>query len=336
VHRVLEQVPDRDLALALEVGWTRLERDHVRLPQLELRGVLDRDDPLVVGNERRQHVEGRRLARAGTAGDEEVEPGLDADLEELEHLGRRRAETDEVVDGERRRRELSDGDDGTDERERLDDRVHAGAVGQPGVHSRARLVDAPSERADDAVDDPHHVLVVEERAVDALDLAAALDVDVVRPVDHDLGDGLVVEQRLERPEARHVVDHLVDKGQPFVARDGEAVLGDHPVHEPADLQADIGRRDVDQRVEFADHLGLEAQPDLPQHVLARRRARQARRRRRSDRHGRSGRDLGCLLRPFDPPHQRHDFDLPRAVAGPGAAYGPPAGRPSIGRTRTWP
>ena len=39
-------------------------------------------------------------------------------------------------------------------------------------------------------------------AVDPQDLAVALDVDVVRAVDHDLGDRLVVEERLERPEAR--------------------------------------------------------------------------------------------------------------------------------------
>ena len=39
-------------------------------------------------------------------------------------------------------------------------------------------------------------------AVDALDLAGPLDVDVVRAVDHDLGDRLVGQERLERPEAR--------------------------------------------------------------------------------------------------------------------------------------
>jgi hypothetical protein len=46
------------------------------------------------------------------------------------------------------------------------------------------------------------VLVVEEVALDPLDLAAPLDVDLGRAVDHDLGDGLVGEERLERTEAR--------------------------------------------------------------------------------------------------------------------------------------
>ena len=57
VQRVAEQVADRDLALALEVRRPRLERDDVRLAELQLGGVLDRDDPLVLGDERRQDVE---------------------------------------------------------------------------------------------------------------------------------------------------------------------------------------------------------------------------------------------------------------------------------------
>jgi len=50
----------------------------VRLVQLELGCVLDGDDPLVVGDERRERVEQRRLAGAGTAADEDVELALDA------------------------------------------------------------------------------------------------------------------------------------------------------------------------------------------------------------------------------------------------------------------
>ena len=180
VHRVPQQVADRDLALALEVRRARLERDHVLLAELELGRVLDRDDPLVVGDERREDVEGRRLAGAGAARDEDVEAGLDAGPQELEHLRRRRPEADEVVDGERLGRELPDGDDRPDQRQRRDDRVDARAVGQAGVDPRAGLVDASAERGDDPVDDPEDVLVVQETRVDPQDLAGALDVDVVR------------------------------------------------------------------------------------------------------------------------------------------------------------
>ena len=73
-QRVAHEVADRVLALALHVRRARLERDDVRLLELQLGGVLDGDDALVVGDRRRQDVEQRRLARAGAAGDEDVAP----------------------------------------------------------------------------------------------------------------------------------------------------------------------------------------------------------------------------------------------------------------------
>ena len=41
-----------------------------------------------------------------------------------------------------------------------------------------------------------------KRTSDSIDLAAPFDEDLVRPVDHDVGDRVVLEQRLERAEAR--------------------------------------------------------------------------------------------------------------------------------------
>ena len=64
---VAHQLADRDGALALDVRRARLERDHVLLAELELGGVLDGDDPLVIGDERGEDVEHGRLAGAGAA-----------------------------------------------------------------------------------------------------------------------------------------------------------------------------------------------------------------------------------------------------------------------------
>ena len=73
--------------------------DHVSLLELQLGRVLDRDDPLVVGDERRQHVEQRRLAGAGAAGDEDVQLAAHAAREERRPtLRRERPELDQVVD----------------------------------------------------------------------------------------------------------------------------------------------------------------------------------------------------------------------------------------------
>src|SRR5688572_12071469 len=65
-QRVTHEFADRDRTLAFDVRRARLERDDVLLAELELGGVLDRHDALVVRDERGEHVEGRGLAGAGT------------------------------------------------------------------------------------------------------------------------------------------------------------------------------------------------------------------------------------------------------------------------------
>ena len=51
-QRVLHQIPLRDLPLAFDVRRTRLEPHNVMLLELKLGRILDRDDPLMIGNER--------------------------------------------------------------------------------------------------------------------------------------------------------------------------------------------------------------------------------------------------------------------------------------------
>ena len=176
-QRVAHELADLDLALALDVRRTRLERADVLLREPELLGVLDRDDAVVVGNERRHDVEQRRLPGAGTAGDHDVELAAHARVEEVRDLRRQRAEVDEVVDRVRLLREPPDREERAADRDRVDDRVHTGAVGQAGVDHRRRLVDAPADLADDLVDRAAQVVLVDELDVGALDLAAPLDVD---------------------------------------------------------------------------------------------------------------------------------------------------------------
>ena len=98
--------------------------------------------------------------------------------------------------------------DGPLERQRGDDRVDAAAVGQARVDHRRRLVDAPPDLGDDAVDDPQQVGVVEEGRLGLLDPAGPLDVDLVGAVDHHVGDARVLEVGLQRPVAEDVVGDL--------------------------------------------------------------------------------------------------------------------------------
>ena len=159
-------------------GGRALEPHDVVLAELQLDRVLDGDDPLVVGDERRQHVEHRGLAGAGAAGDEDVELARHAGLT----AGRpcsgvsvpnlMRSATWYGLGGE-----LADGEHRAVDRQRRDDGVDAGAVGEAGVDHRRRLVDAPADLADDALDDPAQVVLGDEPGLGALEPAVALHVD---------------------------------------------------------------------------------------------------------------------------------------------------------------
>src|SRR5205814_9723441 len=141
------ELADADLALALDVRRARLERDDVLLLQLQLGRVLDRDDALVAGDERRHRVQRRRLTGAGTAGDEDVQLALDARAEELRGTRGERPEVDQVVDRVRVARELPDRERRPGAGERRRDRVHAAPVGAArGHHRRGRAEAAPDAR----------------------------------------------------------------------------------------------------------------------------------------------------------------------------------------------
>ena len=84
---VAHQLADGDRALAFDVRRPRLERDHVLLAQLQLGRVLDGHDALVVGMNDDSTLSMRRLAGAGAARDEDVEPRLDAGAQEVDISG---------------------------------------------------------------------------------------------------------------------------------------------------------------------------------------------------------------------------------------------------------
>jgi hypothetical protein len=98
-----------------------------------------------------------RLPPCGAAGDEDVEPGLDTDSQQLgDRLGQG-PEADEIGDPVGLPGELADGQGIAVHCERRDHRIHPGSVAKPRIDHRRRLVDAPSHQCDDPVDDPAQV-----------------------------------------------------------------------------------------------------------------------------------------------------------------------------------
>ena len=204
------------------------------------------------GITRTERVEQRRLARAGAAGDEDVELRLDAAAEEVDRLVGEGPDVDHVLQREALPRELPDREERAGERQRRDDRVDTAAVGQARVDHRRRLVDATTDLRDHLVDDAAQVEVVDEAHRGLVEAALTLDPDLAGAVDHDLRDRVVAEQPLERPVAEDVVGDLVRQTLAVVARD-PGLAGEVPF--------DVGRHAVTQarRASIASRCELRAE-----------------------------------------------------------------------------
>src|SRR5438445_116958 len=117
---------------------------------------------------------------------------------------------------------------------------------------------AASDRGDDSLDHARDVLVADERDVRELQLALALDVRAERPVDHDLGDGVVVQERLDRTESEDLVHDLLEHSLTLDARDDDAFLVDELVEHLLDGRLDRLRvGEVEPRVEVVDDPALQ-------------------------------------------------------------------------------
>ena len=80
----------------------------VRLPELQLGGVLDRHDPLGVRDGVGEDIQERGLASPGAAGDEDIQARLHRRAQDLGEGRRDRAELDEVAHPVGVRRETPD------------------------------------------------------------------------------------------------------------------------------------------------------------------------------------------------------------------------------------
>ena len=142
---------------------------------------------------------------------------------------------------------------------------------EPSVRRASTIGEDSSTRRpigrDDPVDDAHDVVVVLEDHVRELELARALDVDLARAVDHDLRDGVVTEERLQRPEADDLVGDLLEHAHALGAGEGQALLVDDPAEDLLDLAPDLDLvRQVELRVQLLDDPVLDPELDVPERL----------------------------------------------------------------------
>jgi hypothetical protein len=94
-------------------------------------------------------------------------------------------------------------------------------------------------------------------------LAVTLDIDLVRPVHHDLGNGFVAQERLDRAEAQYVSHHTLEQPRPLGAPQENVFLGEDPVKQLLDRRPDlVCLGHVHIGIELSDQLVLYARLDV--------------------------------------------------------------------------
>jgi hypothetical protein len=121
---VPDQVPNGDLSSPLDVRRPSLERHDVRSVQAKLGSVLDRDQSLVIRDERRQDPEEGRLAAAGSAAHHQVRPSTHTRRKEPQAPRPDAALANDVLAGQRDWGERTDREHGAAERKGRNDRVN--------------------------------------------------------------------------------------------------------------------------------------------------------------------------------------------------------------------
>src|ERR1035437_676792 len=269
-QRVPDQVALGDFTLAFDVGRPRFEPDHMRLLETQFGRVFTRHNSLVDRDEQRQAVKQGRFTRAGAAANQDVEPRAHDGAQKLDDLRYQRLLRDQIVNVVAPAAESANRQRRAVERQRRNDRVDTRTVGQPRVNHRRRFVNPAPDLRHDSIDDQHQVLIVLELDVGGVKLAAFFDINLVVPVDQDVGDFIIPQKRLQRPESQQLILDLLDQvilvdvGEqaPLVVQNGGDRRGDFLRREtrleafkPRNVQH-LEQPVVDRKLELLKTLGL--------------------------------------------------------------------------------
>ena len=134
---------------------------------------------------------------------------FDGGGEDVDHRRAQGPDRDQPLQVEHALGELADRHQRPVDGDRPDGDIDARAVGQARVHHGRRFVDPAADRGDDPVDDAQEMRLVLEMDLRFLELAKALDVAPLVRIDQNVGDGRILQQRLDRAVAGHFGEDLV-------------------------------------------------------------------------------------------------------------------------------
>ena len=194
---VADEIADRNGSL---LQPARLKPDAVRRINPQLEGVLDGDDPFVVGQQIDEGVEQRGLAAAGPTAHKDVPAGVQHPLGLLADVLGEGALFDELRGRKRSLPKPPHGDGNGRAGRRNTDR-HARAVVQARIEDRRRGR-VHAQRPGDMDRRPLQRRRVECGRIDRPQPAVAFEPDVSRPVDHDFAHVGIVECGLQAGQER--------------------------------------------------------------------------------------------------------------------------------------
>ena len=208
---ILDQIAHRDLTFAFDIRRSGFKTHHMRLLQLQFGCVFAGDDAFVVIDIICQAVQQRSFTGARTAGNQYVGSASTDDLQNLRAFRRDSAEFHKLVECQLVLLEFTNGKCRAVDGQRRHNGVNARAVGKTRVADRRRFVDAAADLADDALADIEQLLVVAKANSGTLNFAGYFDVNRARAIDHDVGDIVTREQRLQRAVTENVVTDVVEQ-----------------------------------------------------------------------------------------------------------------------------
>ena len=169
------------------------------LLELQFSRILDRDDALGLINIGGHCVEQSRLARTGPARDKDISSRHDDGAENFSNRFRDAAIFNQCCHVDRNLGELADG-----ERRPVNGQwghysVDARSVSEPRIDKGRGFIDPAPDCSNDLLDDAQKMFFILEADGRFLELALAFDKNLIMAVDQNIGDGLILEERLKRP-----------------------------------------------------------------------------------------------------------------------------------------
>ena len=114
----------------------------------------------------------------------------------------------ELLHGHGRLRELTDRDRRTFHGDGRQYHIDTGAVRQTGIHDGIRLIDFTSGQTYDLLDHILQLSLILKGLIQMDQAAVLLNKDMGRPVNHDLGNIIILDDRVQQPQSADGAEYL--------------------------------------------------------------------------------------------------------------------------------